>query len=647
MRSVFSYLLASTLAQLALGLSAADWRQQSIYQVMTDRFARTDGSTTASCDTSAQVYCGGTYRGIIDKLDYIQNMGFTAVWISPIVAQMEGNTLDGSSYHGYWAQDIYSLNPSFGTADDLKALSSALHARGMYLMLDVVTNHFAYRGCGNCVDYSIFKPFNSASYFHPFCLIDYNNQTSVEQCWQGDNIVSLPDLRTENGNVRAIWNDWISGIVSTYGIDGLRVDSVKHQETSFWSGFGSAAGVFMLGEVYNGDPVQLAPYQTDGMPGLLDYASYYWITRAFQSSSGSISALASGMNQLKGVARDTSLYGSFLENHDQPRFASLTSDFALAKNAIAFTMLKDGIPVIYQGQEQHYAGGDVPADREAIWYSGYSTSAALYTWIASLNKIRSWAIKQDTGYLSYQAYPVYSDSNTIAMRKGKDGYQVIGVFTNKGSSGSASVTLSSSTTGFTSGQSVVDAMSCTTFTADSSGSLSVTLSGGVARVFYPSARLSGSGICGSGTSTTYIATSTSSTRTGTTSTGTTLTTLTTSTRTTTTATTTQTQGSVCTATSVPITFNELVSTSFGETVKIVGNTTALGSWNTANAVALGASQYTTSNPLWTATISLTPGTGVQYKFIKVGSSGTVTWEADPNHTYSVPCAAATVSGSWQ
>ena len=102
-----------------------------------------------------------------------------------------------SSYHGYWAQDIWSLNPAFGTPGDLVALSAALHARGMYLMVDVVTNHVAYVGCRSCVDYSIFKPFSSSSYFHSPCGIDYNSQTSIEVCWQGSDTVSLPDLRTE------------------------------------------------------------------------------------------------------------------------------------------------------------------------------------------------------------------------------------------------------------------------------------------------------------------------------------------------------------------------------------------------------------------------------------------------------------------
>jgi len=78
-----------------VGLSAAEWRKQSIYQVVTDRFARTDNSTTASCVTTQQVYCGGTWRGLISKLDYIKGMGFTAVWISPVVKQIDGNSRDG------------------------------------------------------------------------------------------------------------------------------------------------------------------------------------------------------------------------------------------------------------------------------------------------------------------------------------------------------------------------------------------------------------------------------------------------------------------------------------------------------------------------------------------------------------------------
>jgi len=123
--------LALCLAQQALAATAADWRTRSIYQVLTDRFARTDGSTTATCNTGDRVYCGGSFQGIQNHLDYIQGMGFDAVWISPITAQLTGNTADGYAYHGYWQQDLYTINSNFGTASDLKSLSAALHARGM------------------------------------------------------------------------------------------------------------------------------------------------------------------------------------------------------------------------------------------------------------------------------------------------------------------------------------------------------------------------------------------------------------------------------------------------------------------------------------------------------------------------------------
>lgn len=99
LRPVISLLVAAAIVAPVTALTPAEWRSQSIYQVMTDRFARTDLSTDAQCDTSEQVYCGGTWQGLISELDYIQGMGFTAIWISPFVEQMEGLTVDGSSYH--------------------------------------------------------------------------------------------------------------------------------------------------------------------------------------------------------------------------------------------------------------------------------------------------------------------------------------------------------------------------------------------------------------------------------------------------------------------------------------------------------------------------------------------------------------------
>ncbi|KAL0940962.1 glycosyl hydrolase family 15 [Colletotrichum truncatum] len=117
-----------------------------------------------------------------------------------------------------------------------------------------------------------------------------------------------------------------------------------------------------------------------------------------------------------------------------------------------------------------------------------------------------------------------------------------------------------------------------------------------------------------------------------------------------------TTGTTPTATSCPIantvlvTFNERVTTQFGQTIKIVGNIPSLGNWNTANAIPLSASQYTSANPVWSVTIELQAGQRIEYKYINVASNGAVTWERDPNHTYTVPSSCATAvtkSDSWQ
>ncbi len=85
--------------------------------------------------TSLREYCGGNYRGVVSKLDYLEALGVDALWISPIVFNIE----DG--YHGYWAENIYELNPRFGTEQDLRDLVRECHDRDIWVMVDVVPNH--------------------------------------------------------------------------------------------------------------------------------------------------------------------------------------------------------------------------------------------------------------------------------------------------------------------------------------------------------------------------------------------------------------------------------------------------------------------------------------------------------------------------
>lgn len=118
-----------------------DWRDEVIYQLMTDRFANGDASNDYRVDeTSLARYQGGDYQGIIDRLDYLQNLGITAIWISPIVLNVDADA-GFDAYHGYWAQNLDRLNPHFGDLATLRRLVAECHARDMKVILDIVTNH--------------------------------------------------------------------------------------------------------------------------------------------------------------------------------------------------------------------------------------------------------------------------------------------------------------------------------------------------------------------------------------------------------------------------------------------------------------------------------------------------------------------------
>ncbi|KAF2119657.1 Dioscin-alpha-L-rhamnosidase precursor [Lophiotrema nucula] len=479
--------IVAALGRGCLAASAADWRSRSIYQVFTDRFARTDGSTSYPCNPATNIYCGGTWKGIESKLDYIKNMGFTAIWISPVTAQVD------EAYHGYYQTDLYSVNSQFGSVDDLKSLASALHSRNMYLMVDVVPNHMGWPGCHDTVDYSHFKLFNKASDYHSFCSIEnMQNQTELEKCWLGNCNITMPDLNTESQEVVSKMNTWIKSLVSNYSIDGLRIDSVKNVNKDFFPGWCGSAGVFCMGEVSEGEATYTYPYQKY-MDSVLDYPMYYALDRVFQQKtnmSDLVVALAACRKNAQQGCKDATLLGTFLENHDKARFPSATQDMSLVLNAIAFTLMSDGIPIVYQGQEQHFAGGDDPGCREALWSSGYNQQAPLYKQIAYLNQIRNHISANHASYATYWTTVQAYDADVIQLRKDV----IRTVLTNQGEKGGA-YTLTTQDMGFTKGETVLNVLTCDKYTASDKGEVDVKMSGGKPSVLVPESALKGSGIC--------------------------------------------------------------------------------------------------------------------------------------------------------
>ncbi|KAK4934496.1 hypothetical protein LTR10_024258 [Elasticomyces elasticus] len=470
----------------AWALNAQQWSEHSIYQVLTDRFALTNGS---SADCWIRGYCGGTYEGIQNKLDYIQGMGFDAIWISPIIHNIEGNTTYGYAFHGYWGDDPYTLNPHFGSPDDLKNLSDALHSRNMSLMVDVVINHLAANQTPNSVNYSAFpSPFNSAAAFHPDCTIDYANQTSIEDCWLVDQQPPLlADIKSENSTVFDAMVRSVVQNVQDYAIDGIRLDTAKHVPKRFLSQFQEEVGVLVTGEALNESIAFASQYQSP-LASVLNYPLFFTVTDPFVGRT-TFDLLAATVEAEQVILPNINAVTNFLDNHDQPRLASrVGSDVIREMNAVTFLFFIPGIPIVYYGFEQRFDGGGDPDNREGMWTSGYDTNATLYKHIAQLNMLRKAAINSGD-FLDSAATILLASDTHLAFQRGP----LVVVVTNTGSGPSisepdaaANGTLSDvmiSQSSFPPKTTLTDLLSCEKTVTDAQGSFNSSNSQGGPRVW--------------------------------------------------------------------------------------------------------------------------------------------------------------------
>ena len=270
--------------------SAGYWRNQSIYQIITDRFFDGNPSNNnfyggAEPATGNKTH-GGDWSGVERKLDYIKALGATAIWLSPVLKNGAGDF----DYHGYAATDFYNVDPRFGSLQDLQRLVAEAHRRGILVINDVVVNHgstwvdstdfgfanFVYPPSGYNLRYNsggrqYAPPFDNASISSAFGntnLANIFHNNGGTQNWSDwtqvelGELASLDDFRTESSYVRArmteIWSYWINAV----GFDAYRIDTVKHVEMGFWDEWSPAIraaaqaadkpNFFQFGEVYDG-----------------------------------------------------------------------------------------------------------------------------------------------------------------------------------------------------------------------------------------------------------------------------------------------------------------------------------------------------------------------------------------------------------
>lgn len=198
---------------------------------------------------------------------------------------------------------------------------------------------------------------------------------------------------------------------------------------------------------------------------------------------------------LQTGCQDATLLLTMVGNHDTNRFAATIPSLPLRKNTLAYALLSDGIPVLYQGDEQNFAGPtNDPGNREALWTSRFDKSAPLYQTIRKLNKLRSLVGRNDTSYWVPKTTIFWSDPHNMALRRGWNEVQLVAILTNGGGN-STMREVKVERSGFVAGTILMDIIACKEVVVGKDGALRVLMADGNPKVLFPVDHLAGSGIC--------------------------------------------------------------------------------------------------------------------------------------------------------
>jgi glycosidase len=410
-----------------------DWRDAIMYFVMIDRFADGDPANNVSVPGAEPPgqYKGGDLAGLREKIEsgYFTDLGFNTLWITSPFDNADGSYTgtDGhrySGYHGYWPKDLDAIESHVGTEAELRAVIDAAHARGMQVLVDYVMNHVHSDSLVYQEHPGWFWPNDNG--FGGNCICgqgcDWNSQRI--RCWFDP---FLPDFDFRNGDARRYSVDNAVAWAKRLGLDGFRLDAVKHIETEWLTDLrarltGEATWdqpFYLVGETFEGDRSVIKQYVNPQtmLDGQFDFPLRANALRVLLRRDGSMFDLAGFLDSNDDYYGAGAVMSTFLGNHDVPRTIHIGEDSpqfgewdggkdrawqnqpqlpggpsAFERLALGYALIYTlpGVPMIYYGDEYGMNGAGDPDNRHMMQWAGYT---AHQTWlrdrVAALGAIRA------------------------------------------------------------------------------------------------------------------------------------------------------------------------------------------------------------------------------------------------------------------
>lgn len=353
-------------------LSEPEWFQNAVvYNIFPDSFANgkrslmeNSLSVTDERGQRHKTMYGGTLQGIMENLDYIQELGFNCLYLNPIFSAGE--------YHRYDILDYYHVDPCLGDEDTMKALVKDVHKRGMRIVIDGVFNHCSWQ----------FPPFadlvekGEASAYRDWFYeaklpvsLPENEELPDYACFAYEK--KMPKLNTANPQVREYFSEVGRYWIEEYHVDGWRLDVANEVDRNFWRAFRQAVKsanpeAVMIGEVWENAETWL---RGDAFDSVMNYDFRKHCRDFFANGTIDGATFAARMTdmQLRYPIQITRGQLNLLDSHDVARFLSLCREEpGLWKCAFLYLMMAPGVPSVFYGDEKEIAGYREPEYRRAM-----------------------------------------------------------------------------------------------------------------------------------------------------------------------------------------------------------------------------------------------------------------------------------------